>query len=331
VECRDLAVVRRALLVVLLATACRTSAPSPSAPEGEGVARTDDGVEIAYEDRGPREGGADGLVLLHDWACDREFWREQIGAFGKDRRVVAIEFAGHGKSGANRRSWSVVGLAEDVRAVVVKLDLRRVVLVGHSMGGVVALEAARRMPDRVIAVVGVDALHDAEFVLPKAMLDTLSAGLEKEFETTVAAMVVASMLPSLDPQVGAGPVSASRITKIPEAQVRLAKWVIDRRLRVDHSAAIGLMRSYENLDLRELFRGAGVPIRCVNAAPRDGARPTETERNRKYADFDAVLVEGAGHFLMLEKPAEFDARLREVLEKLRPPSGADPTLSPAHR
>jgi pimeloyl-ACP methyl ester carboxylesterase len=78
------------------------------------------------------------------------------------------------------------------------------------------------------------------------------------------------------------------------------------------------MRTFFALDLRPLFSSAGVPIRCVNAPPdpAKGRLPTRVDRNRTYADFDAVLLDGAGHYPMVERPASFTARLREVLDAL---------------
>src|SRR5262249_7505731 len=74
----------RVLLPVLLLAACRAVAPQPPAaqpasqPVVEGTARTSDGVDIAYEDRGPRDASGATLVFLHGWSCNRAFWKEQL-------------------------------------------------------------------------------------------------------------------------------------------------------------------------------------------------------------------------------------------------------------
>jgi pimeloyl-ACP methyl ester carboxylesterase len=78
--------------------------------------------------------------------------------------------------------------------------------------------------------------------------------------------------------------------------------------------ALALMRTYPSLDFVALLADAAAPVRCVNAVPRGPmSLETKTASNRKYGDFDAVLMEGVGHYLHLERPGEFNARLREIL------------------
>src|SRR5207253_2374491 len=112
--------------------------------------RADDGLSIVCEVRGK---GDTALVFLHGWCGDRAYWKNQVGVFAADYRVVAIDQAGHGESGKDRQAWTADGLAGDVEAVVKALGLKRVILVGHSMGGLVALLAAKRMPGTFVAVI----------------------------------------------------------------------------------------------------------------------------------------------------------------------------------
>jgi pimeloyl-ACP methyl ester carboxylesterase len=117
------------------------------------VAISPDGVPIHYETHGA---GAPALVFVHGWTCDRSYWEQQMGHFAQQHQVVAINLAGHGDSGLSRKAWTIPAFGEDVVAVVEKLGLEQVVLIGHYMGGPVIIEAARRMPDRVVGLVGAD-------------------------------------------------------------------------------------------------------------------------------------------------------------------------------
>lgn len=284
------------------------------APAGADTATVEapDGVPIVYEVRGAAEAGEPALVFVHCWGCNRSHWREQLDVFAADYRVVAMDLGGHGESGTGRESWKILDLAGDVEAVADALGLERMILIGHSMGGPVSLEAARRMPGRVIGVVAVDTLHNADFEFPPEQVAQLIAAFEADFAGTVAGFVRGMYQPGADPAV--------------------VDWTVKEAQATDREAAIALMRDFGGLDFPALFSGAKVPIRAINAAPAPPMQPvTEVEINRKYSDFDAVLVEGVGHFLQLERPAEVNARLREVVTELAadaPAREPEPTPPP---
>jgi pimeloyl-ACP methyl ester carboxylesterase len=282
-----------ALLVLLLALA---SAEEPKAVEAK--AASADGVPIAYDVRGK---GETTLVFIHGWCGDRSFWKDQLDAFADRYRVVALDLGGHGASGKDRAEWTVESMAGDVEAILKALDLKRAILVGHSMGGPISLLVAKRMPDRVAAVVGVDTLHNVEFKWPEEQTKQILAAMEADFEGTMR-----GFMPSMLPQ-GADPA--------------LAKSLLDKTLGADRKMALGLMRALTAFDAKAALAGAKVPVRCVNAAARPPfAMETAVDVNRKYGDFDAVLMEGVGHFPMLEKPKEFNEKLAETLKKLGSPT-----------
>ena len=272
-------------------------------PDGKPVKdtfRADDGLEIVGEVRGQ---GDTALVFLHGWCGDREYWKHQVEVFAADYRVVALDQAGHGESGKGRKAWTADGLAGDVEAVVKALGLKRVILVGHSMGGSVALLAAKRMPGTVVAVIGVDTLQNAEFKLPEEVRKSILTDVENDFKGTVRE-TIAGLLPE-------------------KADAELKKWLQTKAEGQDPKMALALMRDLFGLDTRKLLKEAKVPVRCINSA--GGYKfftPTAVETNKKYADFGAVIIDGVGHHPMLEKPDEFNRRLRDVLKELRPRSEA---------
>jgi pimeloyl-ACP methyl ester carboxylesterase len=255
--------------------------------------RADDGLSLVCEVRGQ---GELALAFLHGWCGDREYWKHQVDAFAGDYRVVTLDQAGHGESGKDRKSWSAAGLAGDVEAVVKGLGLKRVILVGHSMGGPVALLAAKRMPGTVVAVIGVDTLHNAELVPPEEMRKKILEGFAKDFKGTMRSGLGMMVHKKADPA--------------------LTKWLVTRAAAQDPKMALGLMRDLSGLDAKVLLKEARVPVRCINSAGGfPFYQPTNVEINKKYADFDAVTIEGAGHYPMLEQPSALNQKLRDVLKE----------------
>jgi pimeloyl-ACP methyl ester carboxylesterase len=260
----------------------------------ERCTRSLDGVPIVYEERG---GGSPALVLVHGWCGERGFWRATLEALAPAHRVLALDLAGHGSSGADRARWTLASLADDVVAVVEASGAEDVILVGHSMGAPVALLAAARLATRVRGVIGVDSLHDVDFAYPAGFLEEVAVGLERDFPRALEASIRAV----------AGPATPRE---------RL-DWLVARAARTDRGAALGLLRGLEGFELSSALEEAGVPVRVINAVPRAGAElATRVERNRVFADFDALLMEDVGHFPMLEEPERFQRLLLHWIEEL---------------
>lgn len=249
-----------------------------------------DGVAIRYEVAGR---GEPTLVFVHGWSCNRSFWRNQIGHFATSHRVVALDLGGHGESGLNRENWTISSFADDVRAVVEALDLHDAVLVGHSMGGSVVAEAARRMPKRVGAVIAVDSYT---YVLSseqrEAFFPALIQALRADFRTTTENAVRQFMLsPHTDPD--------------------LADWIISNMVSTSPAVGVSAMKQY--LDEGDILANVGAPVRLINA----DLWPTDLALWRRHkADVSLAVMPGVGHFLMLENPDEFNRLLSNAVKDL---------------
>jgi len=109
-------------------------------------ATSSDGLQISYTDQGS---GDVALVFVHGWSCDKSYWKNQVPEFSKKYRVVTVDYGGHGKSGTDRDNFTINSFIDDVVAVVDKLDLENVILIGHSMGGAIAILLTLKSLERV--------------------------------------------------------------------------------------------------------------------------------------------------------------------------------------
>src|SRR2546425_749033 len=258
--------------------AIRSSAAPPGGPM-DGTVPSADSVVIHYHVEGT---GSPAVVLLHGWACDASIWDGQVKELSPRYTVVTIDLAGHGRSGRERATWSMPAFAEDARAVIEKLQLRRVVLVGHSMSGYVILEAARLIPDRVAALVPVDTLQDVEWKPGKGIdewLDTMRTDFVSSTSEFVKEMFPETADPALVERM------ASRMSAMPP------------------EIGVAVLRAVFSYDKATALSRVKQPIRAINS----DKFPTRLEVNRRYApQFEAVSLPGTGHFPMLENPAEFN-------------------------
>jgi pimeloyl-ACP methyl ester carboxylesterase len=274
-------------ILLLFAFACSATQAQPKSE----VVTAADGVPIHYSVQGK---GEPALVFIHCWACNRNFWDNQVTEFSKTYRTVTIDLPGHGESGQGRKTWSVESYGDDVKAVVTKLDLKRVVLVGSSMGGSIALEATKRMPDRVVAIVPVDTLHNVDTKIPPEQLDAVFKQLQADYKTAVTGFLNQIFFSPTTPAAVKDRVTNEAVSRQPDVALPILKAIFS------YDSAAGL-------------RAVKVPIRAINA----DRVPTDVEVNRKYApQFDAVIIKGTGHYPMMEDPARFNQMLSEILRSL---------------
>jgi pimeloyl-ACP methyl ester carboxylesterase len=114
-----------------------------------------DGVSLFYEQA---SGKKRPLLFVHGWCCDHSFFAPQFEHFAREGHwVVAVDLRGHGKSDKPHEDYSMQLFADDLAFFCRELQLEKPVVVGHSMGGVVAFAFAERYPDLPSAIVTVDA------------------------------------------------------------------------------------------------------------------------------------------------------------------------------
>src|SRR5713101_2614429 len=136
-------------------------------------------------------------------------------------------------------------------------------------------------------------------VPPEEVKKPIFDGVEKDFKRTVRATFDGQLPEKTDAEV--------------------TEWLKTKAEGQDPKMALALMRDLFGLDTRKLLKEAKVPVRCINSAGGyKSFTPTVVETNKKYADFGAVTIEGVGHYPMLEKPDEFNRKLRDVLEEFAP-------------
>lgn len=280
------------IILVLFSLTALSCGPSPDSGSAavEGTVVSSDGLPIHYRAAGS---GEPALVFVHAWSCDGGYWEEQLEHFAPGHRVIALDLGGHGQSGTGRESWSMAAFASDVQTVVETLDLKDVVLIGHSMGGAVVVEAALRMPGRVRAVVGVDNFQAVSMPLSPDQIAGFVGYLQSDFRTNVDAWV-RTMFPADADSVLVTRVAADMASAPPEVGLGALRETLDW---YSHAAPGALER------LR-------VPLKCINS----DKNPTDKDGlSARVKGYSLRLMPGRGHFLMLEDPETFDRLLEETV------------------
>jgi len=248
------------------------------------------GVSIAYETHGT---GSPALVFVHGWSCDRGYWTAQLEPFSKRFTVVAVDLGGHGASGDQRSSWSIREFGSDVAAVVESLRLNRIILIGHSMGGDVIVEAARILRSRVLGLIWVDAYKKLGHPRSPEGIHTFVASIQSDFVENTGAFV-RTMFP-----LSADPALVERVAQdMSNAPPAIALPALEAALSFDREIPSALTE-------------LGLPVVAINP----DHSPTDHASLHRHG-VEVMIMPGRGHFLMLEDPEGFNPLLETAIAKL---------------
>lgn len=253
-----------------------------------------DGVAIHYRVAGAEHGDPT-VVFVHGFGCDSTHFDAVLKHAAQRRRVVAIDLPGHGLSGKNRTTWTMEAFGSDVSRVCDAIGAQRVILVGHSMGGPVILEAAREMPGRVLALVPVDTFHDVETKMSAEQISGLIALWRSDYRGSAEKMVRKSFF-------------------APNRNPKLVEYVTSQVTALPRGIGLALLDAMFHYDVAAALDVTTLPVRCLNSSER---MPTNLEAGRRHAKrFDARLIPSVGHYPMLEDPAAFSALLDAACDEL---------------
>jgi pimeloyl-ACP methyl ester carboxylesterase len=216
--------------------------------------------------------------------------------------VVTVDLAGHGGTDGNRSDWTMTRFGQDVATAVGTVPNQKLVLVGHSMGGPVAIEAARLLKSRVIGIIGVDTFNTVGSPKPtRAQVDAIIQPFEKDFIGHTRTLVTGHLF-------------------APGANQALANKVAYDMSLSPPRVAVPALRALFEYDFNEPLKDLDVPVVGIYS---DLGPPVNEVRIRKLLPkFHAVTIAGVGHFLMMEDPARFNAALETEVQSLLAPAGS---------
>lgn len=236
------------------------------------------------------------FVFVHGWACNLGFWREQIAALANQARLVLIDLPGHGRSDKPETAYTMDFFAEAVLAVLREAKVDKATFIGHSMGKAVICRVYKMAPEKVAALVSVDGLLRRTQGSPgqaEAMVAQFQSPAYREF----ARGFVRGFFPILGTEA---------LREAVTAEVLLTPQ------NVMASAMEGMFSEHHpDWDLKQV----PVPVLVLNAKGALWDADYETYVRSLSPRTEYRLFENAGHWLMLEQPAEFNAALTDMLRK----------------
>jgi len=236
------------------------------------------------------------LVFVHCWAGNLGFWREQIPALATRARLVLVDLPGHGQSGKRHTLYNMDYFAGSVVAVMCDAQVDKATLIGHSMGGPVIYRVYEQAPEKVAALVVVDGFLRRPRVAPDQAEKFIAQFRTPEYRERTREFFGA-MFPAPGTEA---------------LRERVLSEMLTTPQRVMHRAMEGMFSpSQPDWDLKE----ANVPVLAINAKGPMFDAADENYIRSLSTQTDYRTMDGVGHWLMLERPVEFNAILTDMLRK----------------
>ena len=247
------------------------------------------------------------LLFVHGFACAHTDWRHQLDFFSQTHEVIACDLRGHGETPGRAQECTIAHFGGDVAALVNNLELRNVILVGHSMGCRVILEASRLVPKRVAGLVLVDGSRQgtgdpaqAEAVTRSAIV---AAGYAKFAENVFRQMFLewSPLAEEIFARVKRMPPDTG--TALWTDMVRWDATQLDAALDAVRVPLMAIQSTWITPERKRLPLKAGESSPWLDLLRSKGAR--------------IEIVPGVGHFTMLEAPDAVNRLLAAFLATSR--------------
>lgn len=259
----------------------------------------DGALKLAYADTKPDGGAELNIVLLHGYCGSSAYWERLLPLLDKQgRRFIVPDTRGHGGSSApNDAVYEMEVLASDIAALADKLQLERIVLLGHSMGGYTALAFAQQYPQQLAAfgLIHSTGLPDSEAA--RENRDRTVQSIEEQGIALFAEGLVSKLFAD-----GAATELIDRAAEIGRGTSASGA----------QASALGMK---ERPDRRDVLESSSLPV-LLAAGAKDGIIPVERIFTTSREGVQQVLLEQAGHMGMMESPQQLADAINQFLAKI---------------
>lgn len=246
------------------------------------------------------KGEGEVILFLHCWAGNHKFWKYQINEFSQDYNCIAIDFPGHGKS-QEGGEYDPYTYAEIVHQFITqpKLKNKKIIIAGHSLGGMTAMQVALTYPQRVKALILVDT----------------SAHLRGHLGQNIASPVIGFFTPIFTDTLKRYGIYFTALH--PFASYDVKKFVADEALNVSNYVLTQVAHGINQFNVKDRLKEITVPTLIIVGTAdiyADIRHAITLQLGIKNSKLVPILF--AGHCSILEQPDKVNCKIREFLEEM---------------
>ena len=260
---------------------------------------TRNGVNVFYESFGQ---GSSTLVFLHPWTTNHYIWAFQVNEFSRRHRCIVMDHRGHGQSDKPASGYAIGEMAADVVAVLDHAGVNKAVLVGNSIGGMIAMQAALDAPARVQGLLILSSGTNFGAGAPPEMAEAM----QKDWRGVFAGILSASISAK-------SKIARPEIVSFMDGCFRNETNFTEAVFWASAADPNGVF----NWNITDQLKNIKAPTQII-AGEEDGATPVAM--NQFLADHipgaKIKFYKDVGHFCQLEKPPAFNADLREFIARV---------------
>jgi pimeloyl-ACP methyl ester carboxylesterase len=267
---------------------------------------------IAYADEGS---GEMTLLFIHGLSSTLNSWKKNIGGLKQNYRCIAVDLPGYGKSSRNRMDYKLKDYAEILQEFIQTMDLKNVILVGHSMGGQIAMHTVLENPE----------VFEKLILIAPAGIETFSV---EEANLMKASYTPAMVINTADEQVLAN--YKLNFYQFPEDAMEMVEERIRMKTAVDFPDYAEVVVNNIHAMLNEPVIGRleeiEIPVLMIFGKndmliPNKYLHPEESIGNllkiseEKFQDLEVEVIDCAGHFVNYERPEKVNSEIEEFLKR----------------
>lgn len=247
-----------------------------------------DGLRLYYERAGS---GEPELLFVHGWCCDRTAFQPQFDHFAHKHGVTALDLRGCGQSDGPESGYEIRDFADDLARFCQVVGIEKPVLVGHSLGGMIAVEVAARYPS-----------------VPRALVLVDPGPIDPSPESAKFFSAAAEQLEGPSGEE----VRRLWVEDMGARDEGLAQWIVDLMCGVPLPIAAAVIRGVTNWNGVGALGLCSVPTLLLR--PALGEQPDAIRLRAIKPDLQVGITVGAGHFHQLEVPEQVNAMIDRFLQ-----------------